>query len=178
MSLRSSVSDQHLHHKEEQRDAKEVHELLVVLLEDDRTVHLVLHPLEVIDDRIESELAVSGTEIDSVTCSSNILKHLLIKSGNDDLAVLVLQKFTVHRNRLTLRRTNTDSEHSDAKLRSLLCSSNGIILMVLTVSDDNHRTALLALRAETPDRSVDGLSDGSSLNRNRLRRYRIEEHLG
>ena len=49
--------------------------------------------------------------------------------------------------------------------------------MILTVSDDNHCTALLALDAETAHGCIDGLADGCTLYRDRTGRDRIQEHL-
>ena len=49
--------------------------------------------------------------------------------------------------------------------------------MILTISNHNHRPTLLALRTEAADCRIDRLSDSRTLNRNRLGRDRVQEHL-
>ena len=178
MLLRPSVPHQHLHHKEHQRESQEVHELLIILLEYDRTVSLVLHLPYVVDDRIQTELTVSSPYINSVSCRRNLLKHRLIQSCHNDLSILILQKFSIHRDRLSLRRTDSDSEHADSKLRRLLRRRYRVILMVLTICDHNDSTALVALRAEASHRCIYRISYRSSLHRHGLCRDGTEEHLG
>ena len=48
--------------------------------------------------------------------------------------------------------------------------------MVFTVSDDHYGTAVLTLGTETSYASVDGVTHGSSLDRNRLRGDVSQEH--
>ena len=91
MFLRPAVTHKHFKHEKQQGDAHEVHELLVKFLKDDGTVFLVLHLTYVVYDRIESELAVSGTHINTVASLRNLLKHILIKLRHHDIAVPVLE---------------------------------------------------------------------------------------
>ena len=78
MSFRPAVAYKHFNHKKQKCNGKEVHELLVEFLKHERAILLVFHFLYVIYYRIESELAVSGTHLDSVSGSCDILKHLLV----------------------------------------------------------------------------------------------------
>ena len=50
--------------------------------------------------------------------------------------------------------------------------------MVLSISDYNDSPALLTLRTESSDCSIDRFADRCSLHRHRLGRNRVQEHLG
>ncbi|MBR0327279.1 MAG: hypothetical protein IIX09_05695, partial [Clostridia bacterium] len=79
------------------------------------------------------------------------------------LPILVLQELSVHRDRFTFRRTDSDRKYSCSHLGCLLCGCNRVILMVLAIRYDDYRTAFFALSTETSHRCIYRLAYGCSL---------------
>ena len=117
-------------------------------------------------------------DISSTARRSDLFKGLLIEFGHNYIPLLVFQKATTHRNRLSLSGSHTYGIYLNSGLSGLGSRRHGIVLMILSVSDDNYRPAVLALGAETPDGGVDGVTYSGSLNRYRLCGYVVQEHLG
>ena len=63
MSFRASVSHKNLDDEEEEGYRQKIHELFVIFLEHYRAVLLVLHSPDVLNYRIETELAVACADI-------------------------------------------------------------------------------------------------------------------
>ena len=63
MSFRTAVANQHFNYKEEQGNSQKIHELLIIFLENNAAVHFVLHPADVVNNRIKTKFAVPGPDI-------------------------------------------------------------------------------------------------------------------
>src|SRR5574344_719897 len=177
MSLRLPLANQHFQYEKCQCNSKEIHKLFVVFFKHHRLQFLVLQFTQVINDRIQSEFIIASVDIGSFAGICDISPHLLIQFGNDNIAIFVLEQPTIHRDRLTLRRTHTDSIDLDTQIDSLFGRSYSIIFVVFTIRYDNNGATFLALGAETLDCSSYGIPDGSSLSRYRRSADGIQKHL-
>ena len=138
---------------------------------------LFVHLLYAVDNGIQAELAVPGLDIDSAAGIGYFSEGLFIEFRHHDVSILVLEKSSVHRDRLALRRPHAYGIYPYPHIESLLCGSDRIILMVFSIGNDYYGPAFLALGAETPYGGIDGISHRSSLDRDRFGRNRIQEHL-
>ena len=144
---------------------KEIHILLVILLEDHRLEVLLLQATDLVNHRIESELGVAGPDIKSLAGRSHLFQGRLVQTGHHDIAVLVLQQLAVHRYGLALRRADSDAEHPCPHIHRIPGRSHRVVLVVLAVGYQDDGAAVLTLGCKTPDGRPYGLSHRRTLNR-------------
>ena len=117
---------------------KEIHVLLVILLEHHAAKLFILHAADVLYNGVEAELFSSGVDVCAAARAGDIAQHLLVEAGDDDVPFLVPQEFSVHGDGLAFGRTYADGIYLDAQFRSLLGGPHGVVLMVLAVGDDHN----------------------------------------
>ena len=82
MSARASFPDEHLKGEERQRYSEKVHKLLVIFLKDHGIVFLILHLPDVVDDRCQAKLIVTGMNICPAPGGSDFFEGLLVKMSH------------------------------------------------------------------------------------------------
>ena len=117
-------------------------------------------------------------DISSTSDLGDLLKGVLIEFGHDDIAFLVFQEASIHRNRLTFNGSDTYSVDLHPSLGRLCRGGDSVVLVVLTISDHDDRAAVLTLGAEALDGCIYSVTDRRTLDRDGLGRNVREEHLG
>ena len=171
-------ADKHLQDQESERDGEEIHILLIIFFENYGIEFLVIELADIVNDGIQSEFIVAGMHVRSVARLRDFFQCRLVQFRHDDIALGVFQQPAFHRNRLSLSGSHADSIYGNAHRSRRFRRFHRIVLMVLTISYDNDGAAVFALCAETLDTRVDGIADGSSLDRDGLRGNIAQEHLG
>ena len=129
-------------------------------------------------DGLGSCIRVVATDVYTSTCLRYLAAHVFVETADDDVPLTVLHEVirTRYRNRAAFGLTDTDYQHLDPFLFGAFGYRYGIVLVVLTIGDDDDRTACVALLAKTADGRTQRRADGGTLRLDELWFDGVEEH--
>ena len=141
-----ALEQQQQAYKQEQGDGGKYRELLVVL----GIAHCCQIALGQLIERFlqgRDGIGCRARDIDTLAGLGNLLSHLLVEVGSHGIAAVVGQVTTFHGDRSTVCGAHADDIDLYAQLGGLLGGTDGVVLKVLTIGDDDDGfLRLLALR--------------------------------
>ena len=174
-----AVEDKEVNDEQQQRNQRKALELLIVIRK-----YLCLDLLgrqfvEFLLDGFGGSVRVVATDVDTTAGLGDLTTHVLVQTTHDHIPLTVLAEGirTRHRNRCTLRFTDTYYQHLNSRLFCTFGNCHGIVLVVLSIGDEDDGSASITLFSKATNRRTQGLTDRRSLRLNQLRFDAVKEHL-
>ena len=135
--------------------------------------------VELFLDGLGSGVRVVATDVYTSTGLRYLAAHVFIKTAHDDVPLTVLHEVirTCYRNRAAFGLTDTDYQHLDPFLFGAFRYCYSVVLVVLTIGDEDDRAARVALLAKTADGCTQRRTDSGTLRLYELGFDGVEEHL-